>query len=170
MKKLMSGLLATTLAASFAVATVIPLNAAPNLRAQTESLRAQTESARSDAQTVQYQPWRKMGRHNDWGERRIDRRIDRLDRQANARSYRRGEDDNYYNGYRGYRDYRRGYREYNGFWFPAGAFIASALITGAINDAPRSGNSHVQWCYDHYRSYRAYDNTYQPYSGPRQQC
>ena len=161
MKKLMSGLLATTLAASFAVATVVPLNAAP--------IVPQTESAQSDVQTVQYQPWRKMGRHYNRADRRIDRRIDRLDRQADARFYRRG-DDNYYNGYRGYRDHRRGYREYNGFWFPAAAFIAGALITGAINDAPRSGNSHAQWCYDHYRSYRAYDNTYQPYNGPRRQC
>lgn len=31
-------------------------------------------------------------------------------------------------------------------------------------------SSHVQWCYDRYRSYRAWDNTFQPYHGPRQQC
>jgi hypothetical protein len=30
--------------------------------------------------------------------------------------------------------------------------------------------AHVQWCYDRYRSYRAWDNTFQPYNGPRQQC
>ena len=162
MKKLMSGLLATTLAASFAVATVVPLNAAP-------IFVPKTESAQTDVQTVQYKPWRQMGRHYNRVDRRIDRRIDRLDRRADARFYRRG-DDNYYNGYHGYRDHRRGYREYNGFWFPAAAFIAGALITGAINDAPQSGDSHVQWCYDHYRSYRAYDNTYQPYNGPRRQC
>ena len=35
----------------------------------------------------------------------------------------------------------------------------------------RSGaNSHVAWCYDRYRSYRAYDNTYQPFNGPRREC
>jgi len=33
-----------------------------------------------------------------------------------------------------------------------------------------SGNSHVNWCYNRYRSYRAYDNTFQPYNGPRRQC
>jgi len=33
-----------------------------------------------------------------------------------------------------------------------------------------SGSAHVQWCYDRYRSYRASDNTFQPYNGPRQQC
>ena len=32
------------------------------------------------------------------------------------------------------------------------------------------GNAHVQWCYDRYRSYRAYDNTFQPYGGGRRVC
>jgi len=34
----------------------------------------------------------------------------------------------------------------------------------------RVGSAHVEWCYDRYRSYRAWDNTFQPYHGPRQQC
>ena len=34
----------------------------------------------------------------------------------------------------------------------------------------RLSNAHIQWCYDRYRSYRAWDNTFQPYNGPRQQC
>lgn len=34
----------------------------------------------------------------------------------------------------------------------------------------RAGSAHVAWCYDRYRSYRAWDNTYQPYHGPRRQC
>jgi hypothetical protein len=34
----------------------------------------------------------------------------------------------------------------------------------------RMSNAHIRWCYDRYRSYRAYDNTFQPYNGPRQQC
>ena len=29
---------------------------------------------------------------------------------------------------------------------------------------------HVDWCYDRYRSYRHWDNTFQPYHGPRRQC
>ncbi|OWV94160.1 BA14K family protein [Rhizobium sp. R693] len=32
------------------------------------------------------------------------------------------------------------------------------------------GNAHTRWCYARYRSYRAYDNTFQPYYGPRQAC
>lgn len=34
----------------------------------------------------------------------------------------------------------------------------------------RLSSAHVRWCYNRYRSYRAWDNTFQPYGGPRQQC
>ena len=37
----------------------------------------------------------------------------------------------------------------------------------------RSGglsSAHINWCYNRYRSYRSWDNTFQPYNGPRQQC
>ncbi|MFN3548184.1 MAG: BA14K family protein [Mesorhizobium sp.] len=30
--------------------------------------------------------------------------------------------------------------------------------------------AHVNWCHNRYRSYRAWDNTFQPYNGPRRQC
>jgi BA14K-like protein len=36
--------------------------------------------------------------------------------------------------------------------------------------APVAGNTHVRWCYARYRSYRAWDNSFQPYNGPRRQC
>ena len=39
--------------------------------------------------------------------------------------------------------------------------------------APRYRNpvaSHVRWCSSRYKSYRAWDNTFQPYNGPRRQC
>ncbi|HEV7322682.1 MAG TPA: BA14K family protein [Ensifer sp.] len=32
------------------------------------------------------------------------------------------------------------------------------------------GGAHTRWCYARYRSYRAYDNSFQPYYGPRQAC
>ncbi|MCQ1572967.1 BA14K family protein [Neorhizobium galegae] len=90
-----------------------------------------------------------------------------------------------YDGDRRYRRHRRGP--------DAGAIIGGlalgAIIGGALAQprytpryapryapryyAPRryvGGNSHVNWCYARYRSYRAYDNTFQPYYGPRQQC
>ncbi len=31
-------------------------------------------------------------------------------------------------------------------------------------------SAHVRWCYNRYRSYRTWDNTFQPYNGPRRQC
>jgi hypothetical protein len=78
----------------------------------------------------------------------------------------------WYNGHRGYRYHRHGYRYYNGWWFPATAFLGAAIIGNALAPHPvyRGGSYHVRWCYNHYRSYRASDNTYQPYSGPRRQC
>ncbi len=78
----------------------------------------------------------------------------------------------YYNGHRGYRDRRDGYREYNGFWFPLAAFAAGALIAGAAQPAPVvvAPNPHVDWCRRTYRSYNPYDNTFQPYYGPRAYC
>ncbi|TPJ52328.1 BA14K family protein [Mesorhizobium sp. B2-6-4] len=33
-----------------------------------------------------------------------------------------------------------------------------------------ASSRHVRRCYDHYRSYRRSDNTFQPYNGPRRQC
>ena len=34
----------------------------------------------------------------------------------------------------------------------------------------RTGNRHINWCYAKYRSYRASDNTFQPYKGRRRAC
>ncbi|MCT7375146.1 BA14K family protein [Chelativorans salis] len=34
----------------------------------------------------------------------------------------------------------------------------------------RLSSAHVQWCYNRYRSYRDWDNTFQPYNGPRRAC
>ena len=55
----------------------------------------------------------------------------------------------YYGGYR--RHYR--YRPYR-----------------AYRVRPARGGRHVAWCHGRYRSYRAYDNTYQPYHGGRRIC
>jgi hypothetical protein len=82
--------------------------------------------------------------------------------------FRRRGDNAYYHGHKGYRHKRPGYRRHNGFWFPLAAFGLGAIVGSTVN---RSGSSaHVDWCYDHYQSYRAYDNTFQPYNGPRRQC
>jgi len=95
-------------------------------------------------------------------------------RPAYRPAYRPG----WYGGYRGYPYYRSGYRYYEGYWFPLAAFGAGAIIGGAIASQPTYaappsaslGSGHVAWCQARYRSYRVYDNTFQPYNGPRQQC
>ncbi len=93
----------------------------------------------------------------------------------------------YYHGHRGHRHHRHGYRYHQGYWFPPAAFALGAIIGGAIAAAPAPryyerrvypapvhrysvGSAHERWCYDRYRSYRAWDNTFQPYHGPRRQC
>lgn len=107
-------------------------------------------------------------------DRRWDRRYERHhDRRWDRRHYR----DGYYNGYRGYRERRAGYRYYNGYWFPLGAFAAGAIIGGATAAprviAPTGGLSsrHYAWCQQRYKTYRAYDNTYVANSaGERRYC
>lgn len=95
------------------------------------------------------------------------------------RGYRSGWDRGrygYYNGYRGYRYNRHGYRRHNdGWWYPLAAFGAGMVIGGAIAAPPRRyqpgvSQRHANWCYARYRSYRAWDNSFQPYGGPRRQC
>lgn len=79
--------------------------------------------------------------------------------------------DGFYNGHRGYRDRRAGYRYHNGYWFPLAAFATGAIIGGAMQQPrPAYGGSHVSWCQNRWRSYRAYDNSYQPSNGPRRIC
>lgn len=79
--------------------------------------------------------------------------------------------------YYGNRHYRRHHRNNTGAVI--GGLALGAIVGGAIASQPRyapapryyrGSSSHTQWCYNRYRSYRAYDNTFQPYSGPRQQC
>ncbi len=79
-----------------------------------------------------------------------------------------GRDKRHYRQHRRYdrRHYRRSYpRYYLGPSYP-GYYYAQ----------PRRyyrqglGSAHVRWCYNRYRSYRAWDNTFQPYHGPRRQC
>ncbi|WP_416797719.1 BA14K family protein [Ciceribacter azotifigens] len=80
----------------------------------------------------------------------------------------------YYNGYRGVVVARPGYRFYRGYWFPPAAFATGVIVgRGLAHPAPpirRLSAAHIEWCFDRYRTYRAYDNSYQPFDGPREQC
>jgi hypothetical protein len=55
-------------------------------------------------------------------------------------------------------------------WFALAAFATGALITGVVANQNSGGSSHDRICAEHYRSCRSSDNSWQPNSGPRQQC
>ncbi|EJC66969.1 BA14K family protein [Rhizobium sp. 1AS11] len=91
----------------------------------------------------------------------------------NRHNYR---DRNYYRDdrYGWDRRYDRRYRRNDNTGAIIGGLAAGAIIGGIIASQPRaraySSGSHAEYCYSRYRSYRAYDNTYQPNYGPRRQC
>lgn len=148
MKKILSGLCASTFALAFVLGTA-PASAAP---VYTPS----GSQASTNVQSVQFNSdWRRNGN-------RAQHRQNHFENRGNR---------DYYNGYRGYSEKRRGYRQYNGVWFPAAAFITGAIIGGSVNNQPRAiASDHIAWCTDRYRSYRASDNSFQPSNGPRRQC
>jgi len=85
----------------------------------------------------------------------------------------------YYGGYYGRPYWGRGYYGGSGIYLGLGIpgysyydpyYAPAPLYRAPVYRARRIGNAHVTWCYERYRSYRAYDNTYQPYHGPRRQC
>lgn len=178
MKKLLSGLWAAALAFSVTVTGLVPASAAPSFVP-----KAGFEANNDVVQVKDHRKWRRDRRewrrdrrefrrdHREW---RRDNREWRRDRREARRDFYRDRPA-YYRGYRGYRDYRPGYRRYGDNWYPAAAFIAGAIVGGAIASQPREvyrggGDAHTQWCYNRYRSYRAYDNTFQPNYGSRRQC
>lgn len=135
--------LCTALAVSLAFSVATPAMAAPVLSPKVPAI---------SSDVVQVQDRR----------RRDDDRRKRFERRGNQA---------YYNGHRGYRERRPGYRRHNGWWFPPAAFALGAIIGGATSQpANRLSNAHVRWCENRWRSYRAYDNSYQPYNGPRRVC
>lgn len=187
MKKFFTGLFAASLGLSFTAASFVPAQAAPVVpRAAVQSNvidvqgspQVQRGQARGNRQMRrEFRQDRREFRRDrrDFRNARREFRQDRRDFRQGRRGFYRDGRYGFYNGHRGYRDYRPGYRRHNDFWFPAAAFLGGAIIGGALsNPAPvyrRSvGSAHVEWCYNRYRSYRASDNTFQPYNGPRQQC
>jgi hypothetical protein len=165
----MKRLAIVALALATAMTSVSPVQAFPTVPTP--------EAQASDIQNVQqkcyggYCPRYEDG--SPWPGR-IGRRYNR--RWDDDRRYSRRWDDRRY--------YRHRYRHYrddddDDFGAALGGFAAGAIIGGLLTQprtyapAPRvyyGGNSHTSWCYSRYRSYRAYDNTYQPYYGPRRQC
>lgn len=122
----------------------------------------------TDIQRVQFQYERGeqsklRALHNDCNYRYCGDRYDRRGYYHDRRSY--------------YRDrYRRHHRRDSNAGAIIGGLAAGAIIGGLLSQPRYSnrraygGNSHTRWCYARYRSYRAWDNTYQPYNGPRRPC
>jgi hypothetical protein len=151
MKKFLSTLCATALAASVTVTGMLPAGAAP-----VYVPKAPTVQPQSDVIQVQDYRWKRRFNRNRaiFDNDRIIRRGD-FRRFEGRRAFRRFDDGprvSWYNGHRGYR-YRRHRDDARDRVYVGGG-----------------GSAHVEWCYDRYRSYRAYDNTWQPYYGPRRQC
>lgn len=162
---------AVAMSALFAFTPVVPAEAMPVAKVQTRAAEGNVQLVQNNIAQEFIRRERSSRNRSGWRDR--DHRGWRSERRSH-RHWRghRGHRHGWYRGHRGYRYARPGYRHYNGYWFPLAAFGAGAIIGGAIaNDRGYvGGSSHVNWCANRYRSYRAYDNTYQPYNGPRRQC
>ncbi|WP_205789970.1 BA14K family protein [Microvirga makkahensis] len=169
MNKVISGVCAASMVMSIVGASVSAAQAAPIpvIKHDTASNQVRQVQVRRD-------------HDRDRFDRRRDERS-RVERRAVRPRFEHRGRYGYYNGHRGYREYRRGYRQSNGWWFPPAAFVAGAIIGGAIANQPavaappvyapvRLSAAHVNWCTNRWKSYRISDNTYQPYNGPRQAC
>ncbi len=64
--------------------------------------------------------------------------------------------------------YDRGY--YGTGYYGSRYYAPRTYAPRTYRPAYYGGNAHVRWCFARYRSYRAYDNTFQPYYGRRQAC
>ena len=58
-------------------------------------------------------------------------------------------------------------QELSGYPVPLYSTRRPAIHTGRYESG---WSAHVGWCHDRWRSYRASDNSYQPFVGPRRQC
>ena len=109
--KLSSGLVGVTLAASFAVASALPLGAAP-------LSMAQPATAQNNLIAVQYE---QLDKNPTPSMPKPSMSTPPMVGSAPTDIQMRG-DIAYYNGHRGYREKRKGYVEHEGWWFPASAF------------------------------------------------
>lgn len=165
----MKSITASLCAATMAISLAVPVNAGP--------LRMAIDSVPSKVINIQGTDYMGSSRGGP-GIRHLPRQGREFRRGGRDRHHerivRRGQH-HYWRGHRGSRNYRPGYRRHGDWWFPAAAFLGGAIIGNVIASQPRaapsgSSSAHVDWCYNRYRSYRASDNTFQPYNGPRRPC
>lgn len=164
MRKRSFSFVAIGLSALFAATSIVPAQAAMPMPQQQQVERT------TDVVTVKSEK-KRIIRHKRVGKNNRGWKNSRGSKHYRSHAYRSNNYRNYHhrgyrnwNGYRGYGYHRAGYRYYGGYWYPAAAFVVVAprVVVGR--------SSHVRWCRNHYVSYRASDNTYQPYNGPRREC
>jgi len=147
----------------------MPAWAGPAYTANPVQSTAQAPDSQTDLLQVGCNNFTKCPRYyGDWGGHNY-RYSDRYRYDRGWDRDRRYYGDRYY-GDRYYRD--RYYRRHDNTGAIIGGLAAGAIIGGIIASQPRVrvDSSHAEYCYSRYRSYRAYDNTYQPTYGPRRQC
>lgn len=113
-----------------------------------------------------------------------------IDQRSGNLSYHRRRE--HFLGYRGDPKYHPDYHWYDGWWYPPTAFrfgfnvvpppkeiIRPPLELGPARRGsfqppdivvPALSPAHYEWCDRRYRSYRAADNSFQPYKGQRRAC
>lgn len=98
-------------------------------------------------------------------DRRVERRADRnrVQRRVYYDRKRHGPRCTRYNNNCRYR--------YNGYYYASPWWLLPTVgATIVLGSGNRYGSRHVEWCYDHYRSYNARYNTWVSYSGDVRQC
>ncbi|CAN5142031.1 BA14K family protein [soil metagenome] len=89
-------------------------------------------------------------------------------RQKRIWKYNQRRDGNRFRSRHGnYRHYHNGYYYQRPFWNLGSGF---SLSIGLPAIAQRSGNAHVQWCLNNYRSYNPATDTFNGYDGLRHRC
>ena len=70
------------------------------------------------------------------------------------------------------RHHRRHHRPsiYFNFSVPSYHYYEPRYVPRRVYRSYGLSQAHIAWCYDRYRSYRHWDNSFQPYHGPRKQC
>jgi Ni/Co efflux regulator RcnB len=140
---MMKNLMKTLVSASFCLATIAPVAAAPAMMPKP----AVQVAGQSDVVQVDH---RKRGfhRHNNRGFYNGHRGF----------SHKRP----------GYRHYNGYWFPPSAFSF--GVIIGGGNRGGAYVRPGYTNPQHVRWCHDKYRSYDQRSNTFQPYHGPRREC
>ncbi len=151
----------TTLLFSTSIAMSVPSQAAPFVAAPMIEQSAATTVR--DLPIIKAQQIYRRNLGSASGDRK-ERNLRRFNRNQQYRNH-----DRRWNKkrYKHYRDRRSGSNI-------IGPAILGTIIGGAIANGPvyrsRLPAAHYRICDNRYRSYRAYDNTFQPYNGPRKQC